>query len=115
MRREQAEPPPHVDLTEIAGRASYIGSPEHKDRPFFGVHPMPRSDATICPPHLDSPTQLTAWLQSAIRRGHVGAPWEGDFPRYAWYQDGDDAWYEGATQLTGDVVLVDVQRVDLAS
>lgn len=79
MRREQAEPPPHVDLTEIAGRASYIGSPEHKDRPYFGGQPMPRSDATICPPHLDSPNQLTTWLRSAIRAGHVGAPWEGDF------------------------------------
>lgn len=34
------------------------------------------------------------WLRSAIRRGATGAPWEGAFPRYVWYKDGDTV-FEG--------------------
>ena len=31
---------------------------------------------------------VNGWLRSAIRRGATGAPWEGGFPRYVWYQEG---------------------------
>jgi hypothetical protein len=34
------------------------------------------------------------WLREAISKGAVGAPWDGRFPRYVWYQDGDVV-YEG--------------------
>ncbi len=28
--------------------------------------------------------ELTAQLRDCLRAGKVGAPWEGDFPRYVW-------------------------------
>lgn len=40
------------------------------------------------------PQRLTLWLREAVLTGHVGAPWEGGFPRYAWRQVGG-IWYEG--------------------
>ena len=30
--------------------------------------------------------RLCDWLQTAIRQGAVGEPWEGEFPRYVWYK-----------------------------
>jgi hypothetical protein len=60
---------------------------EHKDRPSFAGQPRPRADASICDPALaKNPDELTRWLRVAIRNGYVGAPWEGRFPRYAWYR-----------------------------
>lgn len=38
--------------------------------------------------------KLTRWLRKAIRKGATGAPWEGGFPRYVWYKDGNTV-YEG--------------------
>ena len=32
---------------------------------------------------------VNGWLQSALARGAVGAPWEGDFPRYVWFKEGN--------------------------
>ena len=29
---------------------------------------------------------VSEWLRSAIRRGAIGAPWEGELPRYVWYK-----------------------------
>ena len=34
------------------------------------------------------------WLREGILAGAVGAPWEGDFPRYVWCEK-DGVWYEG--------------------
>jgi hypothetical protein len=35
--------------------------------------------------------------------GHVGAPWEGDFPRYVWHREADIC-YEGrlVNQVSGE-------------
>jgi hypothetical protein len=38
--------------------------------------------------------RLTLWLRSAVAAGRVGAPWEGDFPRYVWAER-EGRWYEG--------------------
>jgi hypothetical protein len=38
---------------------------------------------------LADPAELTAWLRSALASGRIGAPWDGDFPRYVWHRRGD--------------------------
>ncbi len=92
-QRESVQPPEGVDLRDVALKASYVGSPEHKDRPTFAGHPRPRADASICDPNLSkSQADLTERLQESIRRGFVGAPWEGDFPRYAWCVINEDVY-----------------------
>jgi len=70
----------------LAGRVSYVGSGEHKTYPSFAGPPRPRADASKCDPRLGDQAKLTGWLSRAVSAGHVGAPWEGDFPRYAWYE-----------------------------
>ena len=32
---------------------------------------------------------VSGWLRLAIRRGAVGSPWEGEFPRYVGYMHGN--------------------------
>jgi hypothetical protein len=59
LRRAPVAPPPGVDLSEIAVRASYVGSSEHKKYPSFAGPPQPRSDATKCDPGLSDPALLT--------------------------------------------------------
>lgn len=77
-------------LGRLAATASYVGSVEHKDTPSFaGRPPRPRPDATLCDRALaDSRDRLTEWLRTAIAKGAIGGPWEGEFPRYAWYKTG---------------------------
>jgi hypothetical protein len=89
LRRERTPPAPGVDLGGLAARARYEGSPEHKSYPSPAGPPRLRSDATPCPPDLKDLEQLTAWLQEAIAGGQVGAPWESDFPQYAWIRRGN--------------------------
>lgn len=88
--------PPGVHLDRVAEQERYEGSAYHKDAPSFIGQPKPRPDASICPRDLDRPT-VTEWLRSAIRNGMVDGRWEGGFPRYVWYREGDTV-FEG--QLT---------------
>ena len=85
--------PEGVDLPTLANRANYVGSPEHKSVPSFAGAPRLRSDASKCDPTLGTVAELTAWLRAALIDGRVGAPWEGDFPRYIWSHI-DNQWYE---------------------
>lgn len=78
----------------MARKSSYVGSPEHKDAPSFAGQPRPRADASICDHRLNDAAEITLWLRSAIQKGAVGTFWEGSFPRYVWYKDGDTV-YEG--------------------
>jgi len=89
LRRRVVAPPTGVDLALLAERASYVGSSEHKTFPSFAGPFNPRADASKCDPHLADPEELTRWLREAIRAGHTGELWEGDFPRYAWCRRGD--------------------------
>lgn len=83
------------DLETAASAARYIGSPEHKDTPSFAGQPQPRADASICDRTLASDRERAQqWLAAAIRRGTVSADWEGEFPRYVWYKEGETV-YEG--------------------
>src|SRR5665811_380316 len=77
--------PQDADLEAVASRARYIGSPEHKSAPSFAGQPKLRSSASKCPSSLVDPDKLTEWLKRAIKQGNVGSPWEGIFPRYAWF------------------------------
>lgn len=81
--------PPDADLADIASRVSYVGSPEHKDFPSFAGRPRLRADASLCPREIRDQELVSEWLRSAIRRGAVGGPWEGGFPRYVWHREGD--------------------------
>ena len=98
-RRRQIYTPPDVDLNHLAGLAVYQGSPEHKDRPSFAGPPRLRADASCCPREITEEL-ANQWLSIAIRRGVVGAPWEGGFPRYLWYKAGDNV-YEGRLVNSG--------------
>jgi hypothetical protein len=90
LMRVIASAPEGTDLVSLAERVQYVGSPEHKDSPSFAGQPRPRADATICDrSFVDRLDEINEWLMAAIRIGCVGAPWEEDFPRYAWYKDGD--------------------------
>lgn len=93
-RRRSRFVPPEVDLRSLADRASYVGSGEHKSYPSPAGPPKLRSDASQCDPvlHGDFET-LTVWLRDAIAGGKTGAPWEGEFPRYAWVER-EGVWYE---------------------
>lgn len=93
MYRTVIPPPESVQLDELCTRVSYVGSPEHKDSPSFAGHPRPRADATICDRSFHGrQAELTEWLREAMRSGSIGAPWEGDFPRYIWVRQGIDVY-----------------------
>ena len=81
--------PPGTDLDCLARRVRYVSSPEHKDFLSFAGRPRLRSDASCCPREIKDREEVSEWLRNAIRRGATEAPWEGDFPRYVWYKDGD--------------------------
>ncbi len=76
---------------EVADRATYVGSSEHKDHPSHAGPPALRSDATPCEPHRTQDTDAnTAALREGIRRRCTSAQFEGGFPRYVW------TWMDGA-------------------
>jgi hypothetical protein len=94
MRRERVAPSPDIDLVALSQRATYRGSSEHKRTPSPAGPPRLRADATPCPPQLVDLDELTRWLRSAITAGQVGAPWDGDFPRYVWYRSDTHGCFE---------------------
>ena len=94
-RRELVQNVDRQTLAELAGKARYIGSPEHKETPSFAGQPKPRADASRCPNELAWEKEaVEKWLQEAIQNGQIGEPWEGEFPRYVWHRVGDTV-YEG--------------------
>lgn len=81
--------PPGTDLERVAERVRYVGSTDHKDYPSFAGPLRPRRDASLCPREIKDQDMVTGWLRDALRRGHVGSPWKGEFPRYVWHREGD--------------------------
>jgi hypothetical protein len=94
LRRVVCLPPPEINLVRVADVARYVGSPEHKTAPSFAGPLKPRVDASRCDPKLADADELTGWLREGLRLGHVGAPFEGEFPRYVWVRR-DGTVYEG--------------------
>ena len=85
-QREIAAWPMDADPAEqVAERARYVGSPEHKGHWSPGFVPALRSDASECPPELTLDLESnTAALRRAIRAGCVAAHFEDGFPKYVW-------------------------------
>lgn len=104
--------PSAEERNEIAKRAIYVGSVEHKDKRSWLGLPQPRKksnadsddqrqNATICPMVRDEDRELaTQWVQHAIRNGQfLKDDWVGQFPRVVWYQDDKgNYWYGRLTQ-----------------
>lgn len=80
----QSEQPPK----DVASRARYVGSAEHKAYPSSAGPPALRSDATPCDPQLSFEI-IQAVLEEAITRRCASAAFEQGFPRYAW------GWIDG--------------------
>ena len=93
LRRTITAAPEGVDPEAVAARVRYVGSPEHKSYPSFAGPPRLRvADASKCDPRFVDAAPLTAWLRESIRAGRFGAPWEGDFPKYVCFVDGDTCY-----------------------
>jgi hypothetical protein len=93
-RRREVADSTEADLADLAGRARYVGSAEHKTYPSPAGPPKPRADATKCDPKLHGDyAVLLRWLRQGIEAGKIGGPWDGDFPRYVWYEH-DGVVYE---------------------
>lgn len=97
MRLESASP---KHLNDLAARAKYVISTEHKDYLTTAGPGRLRSDASACPRGLDF-DQVQDWLRDAIRAGDVSAAIEGDFPRYAWVRV-QGQLYEARLSNSGD-------------
>lgn len=90
---------PDIDLNAIAGKVSYVISPEHKDYMTAAGPGKLRSDASACPRGLEL-DQVQQWLQSAVENGQVSAALDGDFPRYVWARV-DERVYEARLSNSG--------------
>lgn len=71
--RGKIEPPPEgINLKDVAKKARFFGSVEHKSAPSFAGQPKPRSDCELCPiEYCDKQKEMTTWLKEAIRSGNV--------------------------------------------
>jgi len=38
---------------------------------------------------MESFEEANGWLKRAVTNGHYGEMWEGGYPRYLWYRDGE--------------------------
>lgn len=101
--RRFGPPPGGINLTSLAARISYVGSPEHKDGPSFAGNPKPRSDATPCDQSLNGRlNDINQWLRRALQNGQFSELWDKErFPRYIWHREGD-AVYEARLVNAGN-------------
>lgn len=90
----------------MAQRVDYVGSPEHKDRAWWGGRPQARWRAgqpprrpkkqltTVCPlTTQDERARAVHMLRSAIRAGqYTFVEGDGDFPKKIWYSDSGEGW-----------------------
>src|SRR3954453_8353285 len=74
---------------EVAEKAHYVGSSEHKDYESPAGPPAPRSDAARCDARYSDFAPITQALREAIRRRCSGVQFEGEFPRHVW------GWLDG--------------------
>ena len=96
-----------ADRKALAARATYTGSPEHKDKRWWGGLPMARQlpggkvgrhrkrTTTLCPLTTEEERlQATEWVRSAIANGHYRFS-EGDqaFPKKVWHHAVGKIWY----------------------
>ena len=68
---------------EVAEKATYVGSPEHKtNAAVFGL-PTLHSDKAKCDPSI-TPAQADEALKRFIRKRCVSGVFQGGFPKYVW-------------------------------
>lgn len=109
--RRPRQQPQRLDLTdaqrdELARRATYVGSPEHKDRAWWGGKPQARwrggtpprrpkkQLTTVCPlvTEVDR-QQATRLLRAGIAAGNYRfVEGDGDFPKRVWYVEKGQGW-----------------------
>jgi hypothetical protein len=76
-------------LRTIVTIARYTGSPCHRS-PGSKAGPIVQRAglSSLCPPNWTN-AKATEALRLAITEARVSCVWEGGFPRYIWYLDGD--------------------------
>ena len=104
MRRPKQTPTEALSLSErkeLASRARYVGSCEHKDRRWWGGQPGAGARrgrvTTICPlTSEEDQLKATMWVQRAICAGQYKfVRNEGPFPRYVWYEEASGQLWKG--------------------
>ena len=102
------------DRNQLAERASYTGSPEHKNqRSWLGL-PCPRvntntgevgfkQNATICPlVNGEDRERATVWVRHAIRNGQYDPNiWANGFPKAIWYRESANRYWFGRLTQQG--------------
>ena len=95
-----------VQRRDLADRARYVGSPEHKDKRWWGGLPEARQlrggrvgrrgkqTTTICPLTSDEDRdRATEWLRRAIRAAQYRfVEADQDFPKKIWCHERDQTW-----------------------
>lgn len=109
-RPPQKQPRPDLSLADrraLAGRATYAGSPEHKDERWWGGLPMARQlpggkvgrrrkrTTTLCPLTTEEERlQAVGWVRSAIANGQYRFfESDQDFPKKIWHRAAGKIWY----------------------
>ena len=112
MAKRPPQRPKRLKLTEeqrknLASRASYVGSGEHKSRRWWGGQPASRQlpggkvgrprkpVTTICPLESEEDrSRATEWVQSAILAGQYKFV-EADkrFPKKIWFEADGKVWF----------------------
>jgi hypothetical protein len=92
-------------LLRAASAARYVSNPYHRPPRLSPMGPSlyrPFPHASKCPSSWDLITATRA-LKEAIRMGCVSIEWRGEFPRFAWYMDGQTL-YEAvlSNQVSGE-------------
>jgi len=83
-KRTALWPPGKPPSEEIAIRATYVGSAEHKSSPSpAGAPKLRHNDASRCDPKYKTFEEPTAALRQAIAARQT-ADFTGDFPKYVW-------------------------------
>ena len=104
-QKRTVAPPCDVDLSEVARKATYVGSQEHSSILGLALPHKWNPHSTRCPPEITDKELVLKWLRCAISLGAVSALWEPRiqrrFPRYVWYMDGDTV-YEGRLVNSGN-------------
>jgi hypothetical protein len=98
-------PEKHPLPDEVAAKASYVGSSEHKDYASDAGPPALRSDAARCDPRYTDFAPITEALREAIRRRCSGAQFEGEFPGMS-----GAGWMECSTRHVLSTVRTDGTR-----
>ncbi|WP_448152351.1 hypothetical protein [Castellaniella caeni] len=73
-----------VPLDVYTRYAQYKGSSEHKKGIWFGVTPVARVSASVCPKSITL-DEATNMLKAAIRAGNISEDLDGGMPKRVWY------------------------------